>query len=297
MSRRATPANVTLALLRAWPLPSADGSNSKEDRGRVLIVGGSRQIPGAALLAATAALRAGSGKLQIATARDAAVPLAIAVPEAMVMALPVTRDGDILRATAQLQRAAERTHAIVVGCGMNRTPATARVVRALLASTRAPVILDAGALDTDVVAAHAAADGAAPLILTPHAGEMAALLDDGCKLDTEAITADAQRIAAQFAFASNVVLVLKGPVTHIAAPDGRAWVHRGGTVGLGTSGSGDVLAGLIAGLAARGATPEQAAVWGVWLHARAGARLARRQGTLGFLAREIAAQVPALLDA
>ena len=77
--------------------------------------------------------------------------------------------------------------------------------------------------------------------------------------------------------------------------DGRVWIHDGGSVGLGTSGSGDVLAGVIAGLAARGARPEQAAVWGVWLHGKAGNALSKRQGMIGFLAREIPGEIPALL--
>ena len=88
---------------------------------------------------------------------------------------------------------------------------------------------------------------------------------------------------------------MKGSLTYIASADGRVWVHEGGSVGLGTSGSGDVLAGVIAGLAARGQRPEQAAVWGVWLHGKAGKTLADRQGLVGFLAREIPGEIPAFL--
>ena len=107
---------------------------------------------------------------------------------------------------------------------------------------------------------------------------------------------DAQTIARDHARDWGVVLVLKGPTTTIAAPDGRLWVNTAGSAGLGTSGSGDVLAGLIAGLVARGAAPEQAAAWGVHLHARAGARLSRRVGLVGFLAREIGDEIPALMQ-
>ena len=91
------------------------------------------------------------------------------------------------------------------------------------------------------------------------------------------------------------MVALKGATTHIAAPDGRLWRHDGGNVGLASSGSGDTLSGIIAGLAARGAPLEQACAWGVALHARAGERLAQRIGPLGYLAREIAGEVPALL--
>jgi NAD(P)H-hydrate repair Nnr-like enzyme with NAD(P)H-hydrate dehydratase domain len=91
------------------------------------------------------------------------------------------------------------------------------------------------------------------------------------------------------------VVALKGATTHVAAPDGRAWANEGGSVGLGTSGSGDTLAGLVAGLLARGAEPAQALVWGVYVHAEAGARLSRRIGELGFLARELPAEMPGIL--
>lgn len=101
--------------------------------------------------------------------------------------------------------------------------------------------------------------------------------------------------ARQAAAMLRAVVVMKGRETEIVSPQGEAWHFAGGTIGLGTSGSGDVLAGLLAGLLARGATPLQAALWAVWLHGEAGCRLARGNGTLGFLAREIAAEVPPLM--
>jgi len=154
-----------------------------------------------------------------------------------------------------------------------------------MACARGTVLLDAGALGA------CEKSGAARSILTPHPGEMATLTGD----DAAVVVERAAEIARSFAADRNAIVVLKGPTTHVAHPDGRLWIHRGGVAGLGTSGSGDVLAGLIAGLAARGAEPEQAAVWGVWLHARAGARLSEQQGAVGFLAREIAAEIPGLL--
>jgi hydroxyethylthiazole kinase-like uncharacterized protein yjeF len=128
-------------------------------------------------------------------------------------------------------------------------------------------------------------------ILTPHAGEMASLLG----IELEAVEGDRVLVARTFARDSGAIVVLKGADTCIAAPDGRAWLHTGGSIGLGTSGSGDVLGGVIAGLVARGASAEQAAVWGVALHGRAGARLSKRHATVGFLAREIAWELPWVL--
>jgi ADP-dependent NAD(P)H-hydrate dehydratase len=130
------------------------------------------------------------------------------------------------------------------------------------------------------------------VVLSPHAGEMAHL--SGVAKD--AICAAPETHALRAASQWNAVLALKGARTVIASPGGRRWRHEGGNAGLAISGSGDVLAGLIAGLAARGAPLEQAACWGVALHALAGERLAMRIGSLGYLARELAAEVPALMD-
>lgn len=282
---------LTRRALRARPLPDPCRSESKEDRGQVLVVGGSREVPGAALLAATAALRAGAGKLQVATASAAAVPLAIALPEALVSGLPMDRAGRISGSSPALARHAAAADALLVGPGMEPTRATQRVVEALLARASKAVVLDAGALQLPVVEALAARRGARVPILTPHLGEMAALLG----IDAARVESGARGIARRFAQRWRVVLVLKGATTHVGTPDGELWTHTGGSVGLGTSGSGDVLAGIIAGLAARGADAERAALWGVYLHAEAGAVLARRHGPIGFLAREISAEVPALL--
>jgi hydroxyethylthiazole kinase-like uncharacterized protein yjeF len=129
------------------------------------------------------------------------------------------------------------------------------------------------------------------LILTPHRGEMAALT--GCRKDTvdDEPLAVARHVAARF----RAVVALKGAETFVVTPDGQAWRHESHTPGLATSGSGDVLAGIIAGLLARGCSPAQATVWAVAVHAAAGERLAQRIGRLGFLARELADEVaPAL---
>ena len=276
---------VTRALLRKWPLPDPTYSRSKEDRGRVLIVGGSRETPGAVQLAGVAALRAGAGKLQIACGSDVAVPLAIAMPEAKVIGLVVDKRGQIETCNGEVLKAALHTDALLVGPGMDDCRATGRVAARLLRTTDATTILDAGALRAY------GARRTVGVIVTPHLGEMASITG----MSTNQLSRRAPEIARDFARSEKVTLVLKGSLTYIASADGRVWVHEGGSVGLGTSGSGDVLAGVIAGLAARGQRPEQAAVWGVWLHGKAGKTLADRQGLVGFLAREIPGEIPAFL--
>jgi hydroxyethylthiazole kinase-like uncharacterized protein yjeF len=131
------------------------------------------------------------------------------------------------------------------------------------------------------------------LILTPHAGEMAQL----CGVDKECIDADPVGFARKAAAHLSSIIVLKGATTHIVTPSGLTYVHAHGVVGLATAGSGDVLAGIIGGLASRGASPATAAIWGVFLHGRAGKQLTEAVGKVGFIAREVVNEIPAVLEA
>jgi len=301
------PRDIDDRLLRGWPLPMPSGEGDKEARGHVLILGGSREMPGAVILAATAAMRAGAGKLTIATGRSVAQLVALAIPESRVLGLAENEAGGFtVEAVAALDPLADKINAILVGPGMQDEAATARLVHALLPrleGSQTSVLLDAEAMGAILRTPDdaGAKDGAAvnapfrfnvPVLLTPHAGEMAHLTG----IDKDAIQAEPDRHAIEAAQRWNAVVALKGARTVIAAPDGTLWQHEGGNIGLATSGSGDVLAGIIAGLAARGADLAQAAGWGVALHARAGDRLAARLGTLGYLARELPDEIPALLE-
>ena len=279
--------------LQELPLPIPH-EGSKDERGSALVLGGSVEVPGAALLAGIAALRAGAGKLKIATVGSVAIPMALAVPEAMVIGLPETPDGGVdgERAKDRLLRVMEGCDAILIGPGMIEDEATTALTVGLLEGRpTASFILDAAAVCG--LGAHAAdvraCEGRA--VITPHAGEMAQLLDRS----REEVEADPLDAACRAAALLQVVVVMKGASTWIVNPQGEHWLYEGGGVGLATSGSGDALAGIIVGLLARGVPPMTAALWGVYLHGEAGARLAASIGPVGFLAREISGLVPALL--
>ena len=280
--------------LRAWPLPQPDDADSKEERGRVLVIGGSSSVPGAVLLAGEAALRVGAGKLQLATASSVAAGMAIAVPEALVIALDEDDDGNLRGDAGKvLAERAEHADALVIGVGMTEPDAVREIIGTLVHAPGPMLVLDAAGITClEGCGAELLAPARARVILTPNAVEAAALA--ACELDE--VNADPLRTARRLVGELGVVVSLKGSTTYTCSPDGRCFADDAGNVGLGTSGSGDVVAGAIGGLAARGADPFQAAVFGIHVHAVAGDRLAARVGPLGYLARELAAEFPAILE-
>lgn len=284
----ATP--LTRAALEDFPLPPVE-EGDKHDHGRLLVVAGTREIPGAALLCATAAMRAGAGKLQIATAASVAPHVGVAMPESRTVGLAEDADGGFARSAVEtVARLAADVDAVVAGPGMSEGPACAALASALLQGPAA-AILDAGVLRS-LPAAQADSRNARRLpVLLPHAGEMAALL--GC--DETRVEADPIGCGRECAARYAAITLVKGSTSHVVHPDGRVWTFDGGVPGLGVSGSGDTLAGIVGGLAARGAEPLSALLWSVLIHGEAGERLARKVGPAGFLAREIADEVPALL--
>ncbi|HYN86076.1 MAG TPA: NAD(P)H-hydrate dehydratase [Pyrinomonadaceae bacterium] len=276
---------VTREVLRAMPLPRPREDDDKEARGRVLVVGGGPETPGATLLAATAALRAGAGKLQV-TASDAAraAALGVALPEARVLSLDRGRRADAF------DECFRKADAVCVGPGWTDEREHGPLEKLLSEETRAALVFDSKAVAAYVASALAGAFGNRA-VLTPNAEEMSEVLKAAGVDAPDGPLAAARLLAARL----RAVVVAKARETFVVAPDGRAFVNRAGNVGLATSGSGDVLAGLVAGLAARGADAATAAVWGVHAHAVAGDILASRVAPLGFLARELADVLPRVL--
>jgi ADP-dependent NAD(P)H-hydrate dehydratase len=286
-----TPVRVTPQTLRGWPLPDPESSD-KHSRGLALVVGGSAGTPGAVRLAAEAALRAGCGKVRIATVASTAAQLGALVPEARVYGLEETSDGDLApEATAAVAELAEAADVTLLGSGFVDPQEARSLVAALLPHLPGPVVLDA--LATAYVDDHPDLhDATGSCVLTVNPSELAHVLGR----DEAEVGRDPVDAAESLARTSGAVVLLGGETKLVAAVGQDTRAVADGGPGLATAGSGDVQAGLVTGLIARGADPVQAAVWGAWLHARAGDRLAARVGTTGFLARELLPEVPALLD-
>ncbi|PZQ87639.1 MAG: NAD(P)H-hydrate dehydratase [Leifsonia xyli] len=278
----ASVTEVTPELLRDWGLP--DGGESKYSRGQVLVVGGDARSPGAARLAGEAALRVGAGRLTVAIAASVAPQFAVALPECGVVPLAERRGHiDGAAAASAIADDLDAADAVLVGPGLDDIDETAALLGAY-PDADAVAVLDAyalGALARDPALRRGLPER---LILTPNLDEAELLL--GGELDELAVA------CATIARRLDAVVACYGSV---AAPDGRTWRAPEGSSGLGTSGSGDVLAGAVAGLAARGVEPARAAVWGSYLHAVAGERLGARIGTLGYLARELPPELPRAL--
>jgi hydroxyethylthiazole kinase-like uncharacterized protein yjeF len=264
---------ITPGLLRDWPLPDPQGG--KEARGTVLVMGGSRSTPGAVLLAGVAALRAGAGRLQLAAESSTVSALSIAVPEAKVVSLGGDDD--------ELRRLAAAADVVALGPGLDDIDVTAGLLHLVLDATGkdTAIVLDAYALGALSKEQDLLAGRSERVVLTPNVTEAAHLLG---REPGDDLAAEAAALARQY----GATVTLFG---HIATPEGRGWREESGDVGLGTSGSGDVRAGIVAGLLGRGAEPAQAACWGAFAHAVSGQRLAPRYGRTGFLARELVDEV------
>jgi ADP-dependent NAD(P)H-hydrate dehydratase len=283
------PIALDAQTLRSWPLP-VDEHGDKHARGTVLVVGAAPSTLGAVLLAGLAALRMGAGRLQIAAASSTLEALAVAVPEAMTVELPHHRDGRLRphRAERSISSLVSAADSILIGPGLQTGPATSTFVREVLAGVGpdAVVVLDAAALR-----ALRAGDPNSleqlrgRLVVTPNRQEAARMVR------SQHLDADAgeEEVLASVADTHAAIVSSFGTVCSF---DGRRWDAGQGGPGLGTSGSGDVLAGLVAGAAARSKDALQAACWATYVHTIIGQRLSSRMGRLGFIARDLVDEVP-----
>ncbi len=274
-------------------LPARPADAHKGTFGRVLIIGGSARYPGAAVLAARGAYRAGAGLVTIATPQSIAMSMISAVPEATLLPLPEHDEGVVSGHAAWevVRDELPEVDAVVLGCGFGRLDHSGVFVRRFLISEEVSavqgIVVDADGLnlltgDLSVVPA-----AVAPLVLTPHPGEMGRLTG----LSTEDVQGRRLTLARERAAEWGCHVVLKGANTIVATPDRRARVSEVAQPALATAGTGDVLSGAIGALIAQGLSPFDAATLGVYLHGDAGNRAARSNGTIGVTAGDVADQL------
>ncbi|MCA1629732.1 MAG: NAD(P)H-hydrate dehydratase [Acidobacteria bacterium] len=281
---------------RAWLVQTRYAPDSfKNTHGHALIVAGSRGMTGAAVLCSEAAMRSGAGLVTVAAPSSAVAPIASRVtPEVMTAELPETERGATSdKAFDRVAQLAERADVIAVGPGLTTDDSTRRFVRALVERRTLPIVIDADALNALAPwSAELRGSTQLPLVVTPHVGEMRRLLGVGA--DDEGALKDRVRAAREFATAHELIVVLKGSRTLVAAPDGRVFVNPTGNAGLGTAGAGDTLTGVIAGFIAqaRGTLRERADVLAavlaaVYVGGLAGDLAARARGMRTMIASDI----------
>lgn len=260
-----------------FPLPERKKNTHKGDYGHVLIIGGGPGMPGAVHLTAKAALRAGAGMVTIATWPEHAKGTVSFVPEAMIAGVKTAKD---------LEPLLEKVSFCVIGPGLGESDWAKALFLAAMTS-QLPMLIDASALR--LLAASPQVDD--NWVLTPHPGEASSLLH----CSTEDIQKDRYQAVSTLQQQYGGVVVLKGVGSLIQTEDRTTFVCAQGNPAMASAGMGDVLSGIIAGLAAQGINLSEAAKLGVWVHAQAGDRLAKTQGSTGLLASDLIDVIPNIL--
>ncbi|HEX3978548.1 MAG TPA: NAD(P)H-hydrate dehydratase [Solirubrobacteraceae bacterium] len=285
------PVTPSVGLISASVLdgvPHRAHDSTKFAAGALLVCGGSTGLTGAPSMAAEAAMRAGAGYVTVLVPGSLNMVFEQRLLEVMSVALP-DKDGTLTQPALEvvLERT-ERADALVLGPGLGRKPGTFKLVRRLAAAVTIPLLLDADGLNAHEGRLEALAEREAATVLTPHAGELARLLET----DSGEIAAHRLRCVRDAATRADAVVLLKGDDTIVAAPDGRAAVSRGGAPALATAGTGDVLSGVIGAYLSKGMDPFHAACAAAFVHARAGRLAARTIGTEGVIAGDVIALLP-----
>ena len=275
-------------------LPRRRQDSHKGSYGKVMCLAGSARFRGAAALAAEGALRAGAGLVTLASVEPVIAAVAARCPECVFLPCRQSAGGGVSAQSGKdVLEKVRGMDVLLFGPGLGDTPDTAALLEQLGPSAGCALVLDADGLNAAAKMDSLPRSPGLPLILTPHPGEMARL----CGLTIAEVNAGREGIAAGYARAEDCVVVLKGHRTIVAGPQGEVFVNPTGNPGLSRGGSGDILAGMIAGLAAQGLSPLDAAVCGVWLHGAAADQCAKRLGQYGMLPHDLFADLGALFAA
>jgi NAD(P)H-hydrate epimerase len=272
-------------------VPRRSGDSTKFSSGSVLVIGGSTGLTGAVCMTCEAAMRAGAGWVRAAV--PASLNLVFEQKLTEVMTVPLEdRNGALLaKNVEQVLEVAERADSVVLGPGLGRAPGAFDLARELVKSLERPLLIDADGLNALAGKLDLVAQRDAPTVLTPHAGELARLLE------TESGLVSARRLehARDAATAAQATVLLKGDDSLVVEADGRVAVSPGGSAGLATAGTGDVLSGVIGAFLAKGLAAFEASCAGVHAHAQAGWLAATQVGADSVIATDVIGALPAAL--
>ncbi len=284
---------ISLGLLdrgSAWGvIPGRKSDAHKGDCGHLMVIAGSPGKSGAAIMTAKGALRTGPGLVSVATPNNLVPVVQAQIAEAMCVPSAESMEGTLgMGSGAELLKAAVGMSAVAIGPGLSTHFETAQVVRDLVQRLTIPLVIDADGLNALAGHTDILKRAKAPVILTPHPGEMGRLLG----ITSVDVQKDRITIASGFAMKYKVLLVLKGAGTVVAMPDGRAFINSTGNPGMATGGTGDALTGMIGGFLAQGLPAEAAARLGVYLHGLAGDLAATEKGEAAMIAGDLIEKIP-----
>ena len=282
---------ITIAeLIKKFPMKPQD--THKGDFGHVLVIAGSTGYTGAAYLASQAVIRSGSGLVTLAIGKSLYGIMATKLTEVMVRPFFETRDCSLsLLAEKELVTFAEKCNSIAIGPGISQNKETQHLTRNLIAKLNKPMVVDADGINALPGHLDVLKNAKAPLILTPHPGEMARLIGQ----EVSYVQKDRKGLALSFASEYNTVLVLKGYETIVAAPNGESYKNETGNVGMASGGTGDILTGMIASFIGQALEPFTAASLAVYFHGLAGDLAAKEKGFLGLIATDLLNKIPEVL--
>lgn len=263
--------------------------------GHVLVLAGSLRYSGAAIFCAEGALRGGAGLVTVGLPESIARPiLKVKPPEAMLLPLPETKEGTLgIPAFKEIATFALTADVLALGPGLGVNESIKKIVRRIIGGIEKPLVLDASALaalkgDTGILRKKKA-----PLIITPHPGEMAMLTG----LTINQIQNNRKDIAKKVAYEYNITVVLKGMGTVVAFPGNPLYINTTGNPGMARGGTGDILTGMIAAFVGQGLKPFEAAKYAVYLHGLAGDMAAREKTQVGMIASDLLEKIPEAIRA
>jgi ADP-dependent NAD(P)H-hydrate dehydratase / NAD(P)H-hydrate epimerase len=277
---------ISERVLELYPHRERDGS--KFSSGTLVIAGGAAGYTGAPCMTALGAQRAGAGYVQLAVPESAQQAVALRLLEAVTRGLPEQDGMHVAAGAGEVRELAERAGAVVLGPGLGRSDGAREFAREVARSVEVPLLVDADGLNAHVGGLDLLAARSAPTILTPHAGELARLLDT----DSDDVSAHRLKHARDAAERSGSIVLLKGDDTIVAIPGGPVAVSPGATAALATAGTGDVLSGVVGALLSKGMDAFAAAACGVLAHARAGRVAAARLGADHVVAGDVVEALP-----
>lgn len=270
-------------------MPVRKPEGHKGSYGRILVVGGSSGLSGAAALASIAALKAGAGLVTLAVPASLHDLMEVKLTEVMTKPLPETEEVSIgFEAVPVVRELADTADVLALGPGISTNQDTVSFVRELLTVVEKPLVIDADGLNALAGAEELVASCKTMPVLTPHPGEMARLLG----IKTEQVQNNRIEVALEAARKYNSVVILKGNRTVVCSPDGTTYINPNGNPGMATGGSGDVLTGVVAGLLGQGLPPLEAAAAGVYFHGLAGDLAAAEKGMLSLIAGDLLDYLP-----